>query len=226
MDLTFNTGAGPQNAHEILSQNHILGPSANAWSAVLRPGTLTLTGTDARDDILVDAYDQNAFWTVSGAGVTRTVTQASIDTTSVNPFDQRLNTILAYAKGGNDEVTIDLIVTESAQIWGGAGHDTILGGAGNDLLFGNDGNDHIFGNDGNDWMCGGAGSDDLHGGRGSDHLIGSDSLFGAFTRDWTQDFLYGDEDADSIENFRDDFWRPEDYMMLDPLDSVIWHSTT
>lgn len=226
MDWTFNTVAGPQNAHEILSRPTVLGPSTNSWAAVLRPGTLTLMGTDAANVIDVTPNATNTSWTVTGAGVTRIVTQVSIDTTSVNPFDQNLNTILVYAKGGDDQVTIGAAVTESAQVYGGEGNDTIYGGAGRDFLFGNAGTDRLFGQGGNDWLCGGAGTDYLYGGRGNDYLIGSDSLFGVVTRDLTRDYLYGEEDADTIVNFRDDFWRPEDYMLTDSLDTITWHSAT
>src|SRR5262245_1889106 len=95
-----------------------------------------------------------------------------------------------------------------------------------DFLFGGGGTDYLYGRGGNDWLCGGAGTEHVYGGQGSDFLIGSDALFGAWTLDLTRDYLYGEEGADTIVNFRDDFLRPEDFMLTDSLDTVVWHSAT
>ncbi|MDB5351277.1 MAG: cya 2 [Planctomycetota bacterium] len=108
--------------------------------------------------------------------------------------------------GGPDDVGVGNVASESDQLDGGAGNDTVrggagedymIGGAGNDLLrgghdadriFGDDvkstlsGNDTIHGEGGNDVIDAGAGKDLVYGGAGADVLrggVGDDTLVGA-----------------------------------------------
>src|SRR5436305_7240150 len=51
--------------------------------------------------------------------------------------------ILAFGQDGNDAIALDETngALPAADLFGGAGNDTLTGGAGNDLLFGEAGND-------------------------------------------------------------------------------------
>ena len=59
-----------------------------------------------------------------------------------------------------------------ANLFGGAGNDTLTGGSGNDMLFGQAGNDTLLGKGGNDLLFGGDGNDMLIGGTGDDQVFG------------------------------------------------------
>lgn len=85
------------------------------------------------------------------------------------------------ALGGDDTIIVDPSVTQSLEIDGGDGNDTIYGGAGNDTINGGEGDDRIYGGGGDDSIRGRAGSDYLDGGAGEDSLYGdsgSDTLTG------------------------------------------------
>jgi Ca2+-binding RTX toxin-like protein len=62
----------------------------------------------------------------------------------------------------------------TANLFGGAGNDTLTGGSGNDLLFGGDGNNVLIGGRGNDSLFGGNGNDTFgwNPGDGSDTIEG------------------------------------------------------
>ena len=87
-----------------------------------------------------------------------------------------LNTSLieAFGNAGNDTIRLDETngPLPAAQLFGGAGNDTLSGGSGNDLLSGDAGNDTLFGGAGNDTLLGGAGDDVMTGGAGNDHFSG------------------------------------------------------
>ncbi len=101
-----------------------------------------------------------------------------------------INTVVLDGRGGNDNLSINALVSVPVVLYGGLGDDTLIGGAGNDSLFGNEGNDtliggagndSLFGSVGNDVISGEAGQDSLHGGDGSDRLdggTGNDTLDG------------------------------------------------
>jgi Ca2+-binding RTX toxin-like protein len=92
------------------------------------------------------------------------------------------NLIEVFGQGGNDTISLDESngALPAANLFGGAGNDTLNGGSGADMLFGqsgNDilngkgGNDLLFGGDGNDVMDGGTGDDQLFGGAGNDRMV-------------------------------------------------------
>ena len=68
-----------------------------------------------------------------------------------------------FGQGGNDTIALDETngALPAAQLFGGAGNDTLTGGSGGDLLFGQAGNDTLLGKGGNDFLFGGAGNDTL-----------------------------------------------------------------
>src|SRR5262249_49068760 len=82
--------------------------------------------------------------------------------------------IQVFGQGGNDTIALDQTngALPSANLFGGAGNDTLIGGAGPDMLFGQGGNDTLLGQGGNDLLFGGAGDDVLIGGAGDDQVFG------------------------------------------------------
>jgi Ca2+-binding RTX toxin-like protein len=82
--------------------------------------------------------------------------------------------IQVFGQGGNDVISLDESngALPAAELFGGAGDDTLTGGSGADLLFGQSGNDTLLGKGGNDLLFGGAGNDTLIGGTGDDQVFG------------------------------------------------------
>src|SRR4029078_5586193 len=79
-----------------------------------------------------------------------------------------------FGQGGNDIITLSEVngALPAAQLFGGAGNDTITGASRNDMLFGQAGNDILLGKGGNDFLFGGDGNDTLTGGAGDDQVFG------------------------------------------------------
>ena len=96
--------------------------------------------------------------------------------------------IEVFGTGGNDVITLDEThgPLPAAQLFGGAGNDSLTGGSGNDVLSGQLGNDILSGAGGNDSLIGGGGNDRLIGGAGNDVLSGGDG----------DDFIDGDQGTD------------------------------
>jgi Ca2+-binding RTX toxin-like protein len=82
--------------------------------------------------------------------------------------------IQVFGQGGNDTITLDEAngALPAANLFGGAGNDTLTGGSGGDMLFGQSGNDTLLGKGGNDFLFGGADNDTLTGGDGDDQVFG------------------------------------------------------
>ena len=82
--------------------------------------------------------------------------------------------IQVFGLGGNDTITLNETngALPRANLFGGAGNDTLIGGSGADLLFGQAGNDTLLGKGGNDFLFGGADNDTLTGGDGDDQVFG------------------------------------------------------
>src|SRR6266511_3107219 len=83
--------------------------------------------------------------------------------------------IQVFGQGGNDTITLNEAngALPRANLFGGAGNDTLTGGSGGDMLFGQSGNDTLFGKGGNDFLFGGAENDVLTGGTGNDFIDGN-----------------------------------------------------
>jgi hypothetical protein len=102
--------------------------------------------------------------------------------------------------GGPRNDTIAAPVGLDADLFGGAGADSVAGASGADRLFGQAGNDVLSGGAGADTLVGAAGDDSLAGGDGDDRLLGgldadtldggagSDTLIGGAGADL---FLFG-----------------------------------
>ena len=86
------------------------------------------------------------------------------------------NTALIQVSGqaGNDTITLNEAVgaLPRANVFGGAGNDTLTGGSGGDQLFGQAGNDSLLGKGGFDFLFGGADNDILTGGDADDQAFG------------------------------------------------------
>ena len=79
-----------------------------------------------------------------------------------------------FGQGGNDGVTLNESqgALPRANLFGGAGNDTLTGGAGGDMLFGQAGNDQLLGKGGFDFLFGGTENDVLTGGDADDQVFG------------------------------------------------------
>src|SRR5829696_3083732 len=83
--------------------------------------------------------------------------------------------IQVFGQGGNDTITlneVNSVALPAAQLFGGAGNDTLTGGDANDQMFGEAGNDRMIWNPGDDsdLMEGGVGNDtaEVNGGNGAE----------------------------------------------------------
>jgi Ca2+-binding RTX toxin-like protein len=91
-----------------------------------------------------------------------------------NPTVANTRRIQVFGLDGADTITLDETngALPGANLFGGAGNDTIIGGSGNDQLFGQAGDDILEGKAGNDLLFGGSGNDTLIGGAGNDQVFG------------------------------------------------------
>ncbi len=90
------------------------------------------------------------------------------------PTVANTNLIQMFGLGGNDVMTLNEAqgALPRANMFGGAGNDTITGGSGGDMLFGQAGNDILLGKGGDDFLFGGSENDTLTGGDGDDQVFG------------------------------------------------------
>ena len=90
------------------------------------------------------------------------------------PTVSNTNLIEVFGQDGNDTIALNETngPLPAAQLFGGAGNDTLTGGSGADQLFGGAGHDVLNGKGGNDLLFGGAGNDVLIGGPGDDQVFG------------------------------------------------------
>jgi hypothetical protein len=195
-----------QNAHQILSDPGVLGPSPFCWAAVLKPGELTIHGDDNHNEITV-APQSDGSWSVNvtylgwspliyrweGLLTHVPITESFVVTDqptwgSLNPFGEPINRIRIYGKGGADVIDVSPDISASLYAYGGRGTDTIYGGSGSDRLYGQGEVDHLYGREGNDRIYGGSGNDYLFGDGGNDYLFG----------EYGTDYLYGMAGTDRL----------------------------
>jgi Ca2+-binding RTX toxin-like protein len=171
-----------------------IGAHARAVTGTYVPGSslLTVSGTNAGNTIEISRNAAGQILVNNGAspivGGTPTVANTAL--------------ITVYGQGGDDVITLNQTngALPAANLFGGAGNDTITGGAGNDQLFGQAGNDtlngaggfdFLFGGDGNDTLTGGDADDQIYGEAGNDLIIwnpGDDS-----------DLMEGGADVDTVQ---------------------------
>jgi Ca2+-binding RTX toxin-like protein len=135
-----------------------------AIKATFNAGLLSVFD-DNLDNTISMSRDAAGNLLVNNGAVTITGGRATVADTAV---------IQVFGTGGNDTIRIDETngAMPAAQLFGGAGNDTLIGGSGNDQLFGGAGNDILVGGGGNDLLFGGAGNDTLTGGSGDDQVFG------------------------------------------------------
>jgi Ca2+-binding RTX toxin-like protein len=139
----------------VLSVNATFAPGA---------GTLTVFG-DQLDNNIVVSRDAAGRILVNGGAVSVKGGTPTVANTAL---------IQVFGQGGNDQIALSEVngALPKANLFGGAGNDTLTGGSGNDMLFGEAGNDTLLGKGGIDQLFGGADNDTLTGG------VGDDSVFG------------------------------------------------
>jgi Ca2+-binding RTX toxin-like protein len=126
--------------------------------------TLTLTGDDAADRVVVGE---------DAGQITVTVNGAPLNLGAAVPADNTID-LVSNSGGGDDELTITTANLKSVTADGGAGDDILTGNNDADTLSGGDGDDRVIGARGGDTMNGGAGNDTLvwNNGDGSDTMNG------------------------------------------------------
>jgi Ca2+-binding RTX toxin-like protein len=127
-------------------------------------GTLSVFG-DAADNALTVGRDAAGKLLVNGGTVTIFGGTPTVANTAL---------VSVFGQAGNDVLALDEAngVLPKANLFGGAGNDTLTGGSGNDQLFGQAGNDTLLGKRGDDLLFGGAGNDSLTAGGGNDQSFG------------------------------------------------------
>jgi len=128
----------------LLATAALAGPPAVSAATVptVTGTTLTLTGDDASDRVVVG----------EDAGLlTVTVNGAPLNLGAALPADNTID-LVANAGGGDDEITITTANLKSVTADGGAGDDILTGNNDADTLSGGDGDDRVIGARGNDTM--------------------------------------------------------------------------
>jgi Ca2+-binding RTX toxin-like protein len=120
-----------------------------------------------------DSLD-NTLTTSRNAAGTILVNGGAVPVVGGTPTVANTSLIQVFGLGGNDTITLDETngALPKANLFGGAGNDTLAGGSGDDFLFGQSGNDTLLGKGGKDLLFGGAGNDTLTGGDGDDQVFG------------------------------------------------------
>jgi Ca2+-binding RTX toxin-like protein len=122
---------------------------------------LFITGTNATETISVRPQGGNLIVRINGKKIG-----------PKNGFAGINGRIYIYGLAGNDQITVDPLVTNSVVILGGLGNDKISAkNRGNNVLLGQDGNDTITSGSGRDLIVGGLGMDSIKAGDGDDILI-------------------------------------------------------
>jgi Ca2+-binding RTX toxin-like protein len=137
-----------------------------AITASFNPNAAQLTEIgDAADNTIVTSRNAAGTILVNGGAVSVLGGTPTVANTSL---------VQVFGQGGNDVISLDEAngALPAANLFGGAGNDTLTGGSGADQLFGQDGNDVLLGKGGNDFLFGGAGNDTLDGGTGNNQLFG------------------------------------------------------
>jgi Ca2+-binding RTX toxin-like protein len=136
-------------------------PAVNAF---FFHGQLGIVG-DAANNVIAVSRDAAGNILVNGGAVRVQGGTANVANTK---------SIKIFGLAGDDTLSLDETngILPQANIFGGAGNDTLTGGAAADFLFGDAGNDQLFGKGGADFMFGGTGNDVMTGGAGNDQVIG------------------------------------------------------
>src|SRR5262249_3673038 len=170
------------------------GRTTMAITATFLPGAGTLT-------TLRDSLDHTIAGMRDAAG-TININNGALAIQGGTPTVVNTSLIQVFGQGGDDVVTLNESngALPSANLFGGAGDDTLTGGSGADQLFGQGDNDTLFGKGGNDFLAGGDGDDRLTGGTGNDQVFGQ---AGNDRMIWNSgdgnDLLEGGDGVDTVE---------------------------
>ena len=142
----------------------IAAPANAAVTSTFSAGTLSING---------DSLDNNITISRNAAG-NILVNGGAVSVVGGTPTVANTSKIQVFGLGGNDVVTISEVngALPAANLFGGAGNDTLTGGSGNDQLFGQAGNDTLLGKGGFDLLFGGSENDTITGGDADDQSFG------------------------------------------------------
>jgi Ca2+-binding RTX toxin-like protein len=167
-------------------------PASAATTATFSSGVLSVSGDSANNTITVS---RNAAGTilVNGGAVAVIGGSPTVGNTSL---------IRVLGADGQDVITLSEVngALPAANLFGGAGNDTLAGGSGADQLFGQTGNDTQLGRGGSDLLFGGSENDTMTGGDGNDQAFGQG---GSDRMVWNpgddSDLNEGGEGVDTVE---------------------------
>lgn len=134
------------------------------------PGDLNHDGVVNLQDLIVAVEN----FSTEGLGALVAVVQEFGQSDPVSPAVSNLYSgtfaeIAVTCVNGNNAVTLDSTVTDTAVLQGGSGNDTLIAGAGNATLYAGAGQDDLVAGSGNDTLVAlGASTDTLQGGSGLD----------------------------------------------------------
>src|SRR5215217_5482442 len=142
-------------------------PTASAAvTASFSPGTRVLTVMgDGLNNTIQISRDASGRLLVNNGAVAVAGGTATVANTSL---------IQVFGLTGSDTILLNEAngALPRANLFGGAGNDTLAGGSGGDQLFGQAGNDTILGRGGADFVFGGPDNDTLTGGDADDQVFG------------------------------------------------------
>ena len=141
-------------------------PANAATTATFSPGTATLTVFgDSLDNTIVISRDAAGKLLVNNGAVAVNGGTPTVANTAL---------IRVFGQGGQDTITLSEAngALPKANLFGGAGNDTLTGGSGGDQLFGQAGNDTLLGKGGSDLLFGGLDNDTITGGDADDQAFG------------------------------------------------------
>jgi hypothetical protein len=159
--VTATSGAGLTSAEATAA--------VTVYVAQMQGSTLVVGGTPG-DDVI-------QFKRARGAGLV----DVWVNGTRQGVFGG-VSRVLAFGGDGNDRIQVDARLRAAssgralplpAELFGGAGNDTLLGGSGADALVGGSGNNVLVGGNGRDLLVGGAPAR-TNGGAGEDMLLAGD----------------------------------------------------
>jgi Ca2+-binding RTX toxin-like protein len=139
--------------------------SANAaTTATFSSGVLSVSGDSANNSIAISRDAAGRILVNGGAIAVIGGTPTVANTTLVQVFGLAGNDVIALNEANG--------ALPRANLFGGAGNDTLTGGSGADQLFGQAGNDTLLGKGGSDLLFGGTENDTLTGGDADDQAFG------------------------------------------------------
>jgi Ca2+-binding RTX toxin-like protein len=156
-------GAGAMSV-TALSMGASAGAARTGSNAFFFLGVLTVVG-DGQDNAIVISRDTAGTIFVNGG---------TVQIKGGTPTVANTRSVSVVGLNGDDTVSLDEAngALPRANLFGGAGDDTLTGGSGGDTLVGQSGNDNLLARGGFDTMFGGSGNDALTGGDGDDRAFG------------------------------------------------------